>query len=261
MEDRSLEESMILALDGKDKNILRYIPYILQDFWEIGTSAGDVIKVIKKYKQNYSKLTVLDLGSGKGAVSIKISSELKCKCHGIDGMEEFIAFSIKKALEYSVENLCSFNKADIRTEITSLGKYDIIVLGAIGDALGDYYNTLLQLKDYVNTDGLIIIDDAYIEDNLEHSKYLKKNDLIKKTKMAGLELIEIVTYEENNELNAEYDNEFINLKKRCIELIEKHPMEKTLFLEFIENQKNEYDVLKNDIIPAMFVVKNNVDLI
>ena len=186
MEDRTLEESMIIALDGKDKKILKHIPYILQDFWEIGTSADDVIKVIKKYKQNYSKLAVLDLGSGKGAVSIKISSELKCKCHGIYGMEEFIEFSNKKALEYSVDNLCSFIRADIRTEITTLEKYDIIVLGAIGDTLGSYNNTLLLLKDHINTEGLIIIDDAYVRDNLEHSKYLKKNELIKKTKIAGL---------------------------------------------------------------------------
>ena len=96
MEERTLEESMILSLDGKDKNILKYVPYILQDFWEIGTSADDVISVIKKYKKDYSNLNVLDLGSGKGAVSIKIASDLKCKCLGIDGMDEFIIFSNNK---------------------------------------------------------------------------------------------------------------------------------------------------------------------
>ena len=56
MEKITLEESIINALDGTDKNILKYIPYILQDFWELGTSVDDVLKIIRKYKQNYSNL-------------------------------------------------------------------------------------------------------------------------------------------------------------------------------------------------------------
>ncbi|MDD3051228.1 MAG: hypothetical protein PHR06_08785 [Candidatus Cloacimonetes bacterium] len=48
MELKNLDESIINALDGTDTNLLPYIPYILQDFWEIGSSPQDIIAMIKK---------------------------------------------------------------------------------------------------------------------------------------------------------------------------------------------------------------------
>ena len=61
MEIKTLEESIIFAMDGTDTNIIKYLPCILQDFWEIGSSYEEIIKIIKKYKTNYSSLNVLDV--------------------------------------------------------------------------------------------------------------------------------------------------------------------------------------------------------
>ena len=101
MENKSVEESIITALDGEDVKIIKYLPYILQDFWDIGTPPEDIIEIIKKHKNNYAELTLLDLGSGKGAVSVNAASVLKCKCFGIDAMEDFVAFANNKAQEFS----------------------------------------------------------------------------------------------------------------------------------------------------------------
>jgi 2-polyprenyl-3-methyl-5-hydroxy-6-metoxy-1,4-benzoquinol methylase len=191
MENMTVEESIITAMKCNDIKFLKYIPYILQDFWELGTPSEEIIKIIRKYKQNYSSLNVLDLGSGKGSVSIKIASELKCNCLGIDAMEDFILFSNNKAKEFSVNNICTFEKNDIRTRIKTLGKYDILILGAIGPVLGDYYNTLLRLSTHLNNDGLIIIDDAYVNDhcNRNYPNILQKSELIKQIHNAGMELV------------------------------------------------------------------------
>jgi cyclopropane fatty-acyl-phospholipid synthase-like methyltransferase len=229
--------------------LIIYLSYILQDFWEIGSSTEEIIKIIKKYKSDYSNLNVLDLGSGKGAVSIKISLELGCKCFGIDGINDFVIFSNNKARDYYVNNICEFETNDIRTRIETLGKYDIIILGGIGPVFGNYYETLSKLKIHLNKGGLIIIDDAYIEDNClkNYANILKKKDI--------MELIELITINEIHGKKEEYENEFENIQIRCMELVEKYPEDKSIFLEYIENQKDEYQILSNEIIPSMFVFK------
>jgi len=253
----TLEESIGTAMELPDITLIQYLPYIFQDYWEIGTSSEEVIKLIRKFKTNYSSLSVLDLGSGKGAVSVKVASELKCKCLGIDAVNEFVIFSNEKSKEYNVNDICKFEKDDIRIRIKSLGKYDVIILGAIGPVLGNYYDTLLQLKTHLNENGIIIVDDGYIEDNCKknYPNILRKSELIKQINNAGMDLINTVTIDEISGINENYENEFKNLENRCLELIEKHPKDKELFLKYINEQKEEYRILSEEIIPAILVIR------
>lgn len=46
---KSLEESVITAMDGSDIKIFPYLPYILQDLWELGAIPDTMIKLIKKH--------------------------------------------------------------------------------------------------------------------------------------------------------------------------------------------------------------------
>jgi predicted O-methyltransferase YrrM len=257
VETKTLEESILSAMDGTDIGIVKYLPYILQDFWEIGSSPEEIIKIIKKNKTNYSSLNILDLGSGKGAVSIKIASELKCKCIGIEAINDFVVFSNNKSKEFSVNDICVFEKNDIRTRIETLGKYDVIVLGAMGAVLGNYHETLSKLSPHLNKDGLIIIDDAFVEDdcNKDYPNVLRKIDLLNQIKQAGMELVDKITNDDIPNTDERFEDEFKNLEKRCLELIEKYPEDKELFSRYIQNQKEEYKILSNEIIPAMFIIK------
>ncbi len=69
------------------------------------------------------------MGCDKGAVSIKIAKNLQRKCHGIDGISEFIDFANIKAVEWQVDHHCSFEQDDIRERVKSLGNYHLIILG------------------------------------------------------------------------------------------------------------------------------------
>ena len=70
-------------MDGSHKKLLPLTPYILQDLWEIGAGPDALIKLIRKHYTNCADLKVLDLGCGKGVVSVKISKSLGRNCHGI----------------------------------------------------------------------------------------------------------------------------------------------------------------------------------
>ena len=70
---KTIEESVLTAMDCTDSEILPYLPYILQDFWEIGSDPDVIIDLLKKHLSNTNNFKVLDLGCGKGAVSIIIA--------------------------------------------------------------------------------------------------------------------------------------------------------------------------------------------
>jgi cyclopropane fatty-acyl-phospholipid synthase-like methyltransferase len=260
MEILTLDESITAAMEDFDINLIKYYPYLFQDYWSMGTPPEEIIKLIKKHKQNYSSLNVLDLGSGKGAVSIKIASEFKCKCFGIDGLKDFVIFSNNKAKEYFVENICSFEKNDIRSRIKTLGKYDIIILGAIGPVLGDFYQTLTLIKEHLSKDGIVIMNEGYVEDghNTDYPNVFQKSIILNQIKNAGMEIIDSITGDEIPETKEYLENESNNLEKRCMELIEKYPEDKSLLLKYIGKQKELYDKLTGEVISVIFVMRNKV---
>ena len=260
-----MEECIISAMELTDKALVKYLPYIFQDHWELGSSSEEIIEIIKKHKTNYSSLNILDLGSGKGAISIKIASELGCRCFGLDGVNDFVAFSNNKAIEYSVNNICTFETADIRDRIKTLGKYDIILLMAIGPIFGNYYDTLTQLSSHLNNDGLVIIDDGYVENdckkdypNKEYPNILRENEIIEQVNKAEMKIIEKMTINEISGTEEKYEADFKNIQTRCLELAEKYSENKELFLGYIERQKREYEILNNEIVPAIFVIKKKI---
>ncbi len=253
---KSIEESVVTAMDRTNPELFPLIPYILQDIWEIGADPEAIIKLITKHCNNYPELKILDLGCGKGAVSIKVSQTLACYCHGIDAIPEFVHFARQKAVDYKVNQLCVFEIGDIREKVKELSGYDIVILGAIGPVFGDYYSTLSTLARCINKNGIFIIDDAYIDDesDFSHPLMYKKSNLLHQIEKAAMELVENDMMDRNDIVDSD-DYIFENLKKRCWELIEKYPNKRNLFLDYIRKQEFENDVLENKVIGTTFVIR------
>ena len=70
-----------------------------------------------------------------------------------------------------------------------------------------------------------------------------------------MEVIDKITNDDIPEINEEYETQFENLSKRCMELIEKYPEDKNLFVEYIEEQKREYEILRNTVTVATLIIK------
>lgn len=254
---KTIEESVVTAMDGTDSKLFPYLPYILQDIWEIGSSPEIIIELLKKHVNDYSSLKILDLGCGKGAVLIKIAKEFKCYCYGIDAMKEFIYEAINRAKEYKVEKYCHFEVGDIRTRIDDMKDFDIIILGSIGPVFGDYFSTLSLLKKSLKYNGLIIIDDGYIDDesNYSHPLTEKKSTILEQISAVGMKLKEEVIINQD-EIKESDDYIFKNLKKRCQKLIEKEPDKSNLFIDYIKKQKEENEVLEQKIICSTMLIRN-----
>ncbi|MEE4198775.1 MAG: class I SAM-dependent methyltransferase [Bacteroidales bacterium] len=253
---RSIEESVVIAMDGSDKELFPFLPYILQDLWEIGADPDIIIKLIRKNFNIHTGLRVLDLGCGKGAVSVKVSKALGCMCYGIDALPEFIDYARRKAVELNVQGLCKFKTGDIRKEIKNLTDYDILILGAIGPVFGDYYKTLTTLSGCIKKNGVFIIDDGYIEDDTSytHPFMFKKNTIMQQIEKAGMEVVEHIIMNKE-EIKESDDHIFENLSKRCYELMKKYPDKQNLFHDYIKKQKTENYILENLVTGTTMVLK------
>lgn len=254
---KTIEESVVNALDGNQPEIFQYLPYILQDFWEIGSDPNTIIHLVKKHADARPGLQVLDLGCGKGAVTIKLAEATGCNCQGIDAMEPFICAAAQKAAEHHVSYLCRFETSDIRTRIHTLHGFNVIILGAIGPVFGNILETLAAIKPALNPGGIIIIDDAYMADegSFTHPALMKKTDLLKQISQAGMQLVDETIYVTDQKTEALHHKEFAQLEKRCHELMHQYPDKQSLFAEYIENQRKEYGFIENDMICSAMVIK------
>jgi len=255
---KTIEESIAAAMDGQqDTGIVPFLPYIFQDFWELGTSPEMVIDLIRKHCGAYSDLHILDLGCGKGAVSIKIATALNCHCYGIDAIPEFIDAAKEKAAEYGVEDLCRFEVGDIRVRTEELDTFDVIILGATGPIFGDYYTALTATSKHMTDTGITIVEEAYIDDasSYKHPGYSFRKDLLKQFERAGMELIDETQcdYGEVIDINHEMND----ISRRCRELIMKYPGQASLFENYIRKQAFENDALDNDLSGSTMVLKKD----
>ncbi|MCG8538694.1 MAG: class I SAM-dependent methyltransferase, partial [Clostridia bacterium] len=101
----NVEEKLAKSLTAESTELIPYLPYLLQDLWELGSSPKDIENLISKHIEISERTKVLDLACGKGAVSVSLAKRFTCKFTGIDIIPEFIDFSKKKAKEYGVGNL------------------------------------------------------------------------------------------------------------------------------------------------------------
>jgi len=255
---KSLEESVTIAMDGTDPELFPYLPYILQDLWEIGAVAETIITAIKRHFEGFADLKILDLGCGKGAVSIKLAKEFNCQCYGIDAILEFIDFAREKAKEWDVHHLCNFEYYDIRTKIDELENFDVIILGSIGWVFGNYQQTMSILKKHLTEEGVVILDDGYLPDDstFKHDQVIEKLQLTEQIENAGMVLIDEIINE--NEIMISSDvHIFEKVSQRCLELMEKYPDKKSLFEDYIKQQEVENKVLEEEVICSTMVLKKS----
>lgn len=247
----SLETKVVKSLDGENNELYNFIPYLLQDLWEIGASPEVIIDMVEKH-MGKSDISVLDLGCGKGAVSVKLAKTIGCKVKGIDAVEDFIDYARNKAEQFGVNDICKFEIGDIRECIEE--NHDLVIFGACGDVLGDFDTTLKKLKGMVKKGGLIIIDDAYCENDKKINGYLTHEEVIEIFKQNKVELIQedLVAEEAQEDMN-ERNNQ--NIIQRANELKKKYPEKSQIFDDYVKSQLEECEVMENEIICVTWLLR------
>lgn len=249
----STEENLAKSLTAGTTELLPYLPYLLQDLWELGSSPRDIIHVMTKHMRVSQDTRVLDLACGKGAVSVQVAKETGCRVKGIDLMPEFIDYARRKAAEFSVENLCEFTVGDITEAVKTEKGYDVVILGAVGDVLGPPEETINKLKNTIKPDGYMIIDDAYGQNGASIDYYTRSEwiEAFERTKVKLIEEI-FIDDDELKELNREQQD---HIARRAEELKNKHPEKAALFDSYVQSQQMEVNQIENEISGVTMILQ------
>jgi len=237
---KSVQEKLAGSLTAEDVGLLPYLPYLLQDFWELGSEPALMADTLGPYVSGDAY--VLDLACGKGAVSVAIAKRFGLKVKAYDLIADFVDFAKDKAKEHDVSHLCDFEVGDINETISTAKDYDAVILGAVGDVLGNPSQTLDKLLRTIKQGGYILIDECFLKDGksqddigYDNYEYLTKNQWEELFEDKGLELVRAVYVEgiESENIDGVAGIEYIT--KRANELIEKHPDKREMFEAYVKN--------------------------
>ena len=254
-------EKLAKSLTADTTDIIPFLPYLLQDLWELGSSGQEMLSLLRQHVPVAACFTALDLGCGKGAVSITLAKALGMRCKGIDLIEDFIREAREKAIEHGVDGLCEFAVGNIKQAVLSERGYDLVIFGAVGDVLGDRSETLHGLMSVVRPGGYILLDDGYrlADDDrklLFDSEYPTFDEWQVLFEKAGVLLVAYSPAEER--LNDDRDFECIS--RRAQELIREYPQHREMFEHYVQNQRDEYDDLAERVVGVTKLLQKEAKL-
>jgi SAM-dependent methyltransferase len=248
------EQKLATSLTADLPEAIPYLPYLLQDLWELGSNPRDIIELLSEHAAVSSNTRILDLGCGKGAVSVLLADKFKCRVKGIDIFPEFIDYARKKAVEHDVSGLCEFAVDDINHALSSEKDYDIVILGALGDVLGEPDVTINKLKKTIKPSGFIIIDDGYVVEGSDSIYHSRKEWMLFFVK-SGVMLVDEIPSdkEELAKINSCNQQHIIS---RANELKQLHPDKSDMFDKYVQSQQAECDKLEQEIIGVTWLLQS-----
>jgi cyclopropane fatty-acyl-phospholipid synthase-like methyltransferase len=152
-------QQVAAALDATPE-LVPYLAELLADLWDLGSSPP-LIKSWLSDLQLPPGTSLLDLGCGKGAVSLTLARDLGFRVHGIDLFEPFVREARARAEEWGLTSLCRFEKGDLREVARSAEVCDVVVYASVG-ALGPLDTCMGALRRCVREGGFILVDDGFL---------------------------------------------------------------------------------------------------
>lgn len=254
------DEQKVQVAKGFDATpeLIPFIPYLLQDLFELGSSPKIIIELLKSVDLKEDSI-VLDLACGKGAVSIQIAKSLGFSCKGIDLFKPFVEFANNKAVEEGVKHLCRFEVNDIKTAVQNERNYDVVILASAETLLGEIHNTIGELRNCIRNGGFIIYDGSYLNDesSLKNPDYFvikNYNTTIKQLTSFGDVIINEVVIPLDETISI--DKMFTEvIRERANELAEKYPDRKKLFCDYVKKQEEECSIIETDITGCVWCIR------
>lgn len=255
----TFDEMLAWSLDGEPE-LLPYFPALFQDLEELGVRVEDVLRVLAKTPISRDE-RVLDLGCGKGALAIALAEEFGCTVHGVDGIRAFVEHGERRAAGMGLSENCRFTRADVQEAVRQSRDYDLVCLNAFGGALGRLDEAVGALRECVVPGGLILVDDAYLQDGVELGDELAfcfdHGTTLELLTVHGDEVLEELVVD-GPESVAHYQCVTSSIIARAEELALQHPESATQLREFATRQAAGVEILTGPVVGALWLLRRPV---
>jgi cyclopropane fatty-acyl-phospholipid synthase-like methyltransferase len=255
---KSIDESISYSLEATI-GILPFLPQLLKDMWALGSSPEFVVQLLKPLNLIPGDTRALDLGCGKGAVSITLAKEFGFKNVGIDACSDFLKEAEQRAAENMVVHLCKFELGDIRQFVNNTQNFNFVSYISMGNILGKFDACVGKLRQMVRNGGYIIIDDGFLKGDKKISRvgyehYTTHEQTLQQLTTHGDLLVTEIIYtdDQTRAINEEYIRA---LKSSSPDFIKKYPKTEQEILQYIRDQEEECRIIEENISGAIWLIQ------
>jgi len=238
---------------------LPFIPELLADLWELGSFPERIVEILRMVELPPETTRVLDLGCGKGAVSITLAKELGFQCLGVDAFAPFLREAEKIAAEKGVSGMCRFEPGNIREAVKTAGDFDVVVLASVGSPWGRLYQTVGALRQAVHPGGYLLYDEGFLAESAKagqvNYEYMVPHEIaLKQLTAHGDRLLRevIIPAAELQAMNNRYTE---LIRQRAAQLVKRHPESADLLWEYVQNQERECEILESTYVGAIWLLQ------
>lgn len=238
--------------------LVDHLPFLLQDLPSLSGAEAAVIDALRS-EGFPNGGAVLDLGCGRGDIAFAVARAIGARVDGVDAHDGFIEAARRKAQSAGLADRCRFVAGDLRDALKDGGPYDAVLLIALGPVLGGPAETMSTIRRAVRPGGLIVIDDAYLAAGAaplpEWESYAPLDETETALQTHGDAIIaRRDRRDEDDVFNA---MALENMERRAGELAERMPRLKPDLDTYIARQHREVAYLREDLVPAMWVLRKS----
>ena len=254
---KKLDASVAKSLEMEGP-LLPFVPELLKGMWSLGSAPNLVVDILGPLGLEASSTKILDLGCGKGAVSITLARDLGFHAVGIDACRPFLKEAESRAAEFGVSHLCRFELADMRTYVKNAVDFDVVIFASVGGILGRFDRTVGYLRKTVRPGGYMVIDEGFVKgkkrlDRAGYEHLFPHRDTLEQLSSHGDRMLkEILMEEEIVEMNRVYMDV---IRKNAQTLVKRNPEIREHVLDYIRNQEEECEVIDKNFTGAVWLLQ------
>lgn len=256
--DSEREKEEVAATLDATAELTPHLPELLADLFDLGGSPELVLSWLRWLGLSGPETRVLDLGCGKGAVSLLLARELGVSVHGVDLFEPMIEDAVERAKEWDLEDLCRFEAADLRDALRDgRGAYDAVVYVSVG-VLGRLDECVRVMRQGVKRGGVMVIEDGVLAPGAtpeEGFDYLAPARESRRLLTAHGDTLVREQTQSKEETRARDRSYIERIEGRASALAEAHPTKADLFRSYVTRQWEAADAWERNAVGAAWLLK------
>ena len=250
------EFRQIAAAMDATPELVPHLAELLADLWDLGSSPPLITSWLRGLGLP-RETRVLDLGCGKGAVSLTLARDLGFQVRGVDLFEPFVRDAQARAEEWGLTAQCHFERGDLREVVRSAEGYDVVVYASVG-ALGRLDRCVGALRRCVRHGGYLLIEDGYLAPGATPAagpKSLAGHEESRRRLTAHGDTLLREQALDPAQMRALDDRYIRSISARAEALAEARPADAELVRSYVDRQRNAAAVWEQNFVSATWLLR------